>query len=251
MVSPEQGNHLTRAAQGGVKIAYHVTATGRYAAIVHEQFSRLIFSGLYDVVEGIYCFILGPADTKIEEARMLLQRFGRKVIIAGTSTNTTHYERFTLLGIRAHLQPGDSFLYMHSKGLRHKPSESNIYDWSFYMMYFLVRQYPVCLRLLSKDFDICGVDFHTEISPHFSGNFFWAAAEYYLNLPDYIGDGYVDPEMYVASGSPRHVALWEANSNFYDHEYPPRRFVDTARIAFAWQGEEIEPSAARAREVAD
>ena len=235
-VSTEHRTELKGPARGGVKIAYHVSAIGRYSAIVHEHFSRIIFSGLYDVVEGIYCFILGSADSDIKEARMLFERFGRKVVIAGTSTNTTHYERFTLLGIRAYLQPGDVFLYMHTKGLKYSPTDYNIYDWSFYMMYFVVRQHAVCLRLLSRDFDVCGVDFHTEVSPHFSGNFFWANADYYLTLPDHIGTAYLDPEMYVASGSPRHAALWEANSNFYDFEYPPLRYVDSAQIALAWQG---------------
>ena len=37
--------------------------------------------------------------------------------------------------------------------------------------------------------------------------FFWTTAEHYLSLPDHIRTGYLDPEMYVASGSPRHVAL--------------------------------------------
>ena len=212
-----------------------MTAIGRYPYIVQEHFSRLIFSGLYDLVDAIYCFILGPSEATIEEAKMLLQRFGRKVIIAGTSQNTTQYERFTLKGIRAHLQPGDIFLYMHTKGLRYEPSQYNIYDWSFYMMFFLVKRYEVCMRLLSRDFDVCGVDFHTEHSPHFSGNFWWATADYYLSLPETIGNDYLDPEMYLALGSPRHAALWEANSNFYLYEYPPLRFVDTARFALAWQ----------------
>ena len=35
-----------------MKIAYHMKAIGRYPAIVDKHFSRLIFSGLYDVVEG-------------------------------------------------------------------------------------------------------------------------------------------------------------------------------------------------------
>ena len=244
VVLSEQRTQLPRPAQRRIKIAYHVTAIGRYPAIVQEHFGRLIFSGLYDVVERIYCFILGPSTADIEQARMLLQRFGRKVFIAGTLTNTTQYERFTLLGIRAYLQPGDTFLYMHSKGLRYKPSDQNMYDWSFYMMYFLVKRYPLCLRLLSKDFDICGVDFISTLwkldtkvdAPHFSGNFFWATAEYYLSLPNYIGEGYLDPELYVSSGSPRHVALWDAHVNFHTSEYPPLRFVDTARIASAWQG---------------
>lgn len=235
VVSSEQRLHLTGAGQGGVKIAYHVTAVGRYPYIIQEHFSRLIFSGLYDVVDGIYCFILGPSEATIREAKILLQRFGRKVIIAGTSQNTTQYERFTLTGMKSYLQPGDIFLYMHSKGLRYEPSEYNIYDWSFYMMYFLVKRYPVCMRLLSREVDVCGVDFHTDVFPHYSGNFWWTTADYYLSLPDTIGHAYLDPEAYLALGSPRHVSLWEANSNFHLDEYPPLRFVDTSRFAFAWQ----------------
>ena len=45
--------------------------------------------------------------------------------------------------------------------------------------------------------------------------------------------------MYVASGSPCHVALWEADSKFHLKKYPPLRFTDTARFALAWQGKAI------------
>ena len=62
-----------------VSVAYHMKAIGRYPAIVDKHFSRL-----YDVDEGICWFVLGLADTKVKEASMLLQRFGRKAIIAGT-----------------------------------------------------------------------------------------------------------------------------------------------------------------------
>ena len=65
VVLSEQRTQLPRPAQRRIKIAYHVTAIAvgvTLPAIVQEHFGRLIFSGLYDVVERIYCFILGPSD---------------------------------------------------------------------------------------------------------------------------------------------------------------------------------------------
>ncbi len=98
-----------------------------------EHMSRLLFSGLYDRAEGVYCFILADSPDALAEATQLLQSFGTKVHVAQTSTDMAQYERFTLTGLRAHLAPTDVFLYMHTKGLRHDQSSLNIYWWTFYM----------------------------------------------------------------------------------------------------------------------
>lgn len=236
LISGERTPDSTRTEGQHIKVAYHLAAIGEYKMIVQQHFGRLIFSGLYDIVQGIYCFILG-AEEELTEARALLQRYGRKVIVAGTSTNLTLYERFTLLGIRAHLEPGDVFLYMHSKGVKPRNAESwaRVADWTFYMQYFVLKQHHACRRLLSEGFDLCGVDFNTVPHGHYSGNFWWATASYYLTLPDLIGEEYYEPEMYVASGNPRHAVLWAGNNNMYMHEYPPARYVDTAATALRWQ----------------
>ena len=233
----ERTPEVTRTEGQHIKVAYHMAAVGEYKMIVQQHFGRLIFSGLYDIVQGIYCFILGASEEELKEASALVQRYGRKVIVAGTSTNLTLYERFTLLGIRAHLEPGDVFLYMHSKGAKPRNAESwaRVADWTFYMQYFVLKQHHACRRLLSEGFDVCGVDFKSIPHEHYSGNFWWATASYYLTLPELIGEEYYEPEMYVASGNPRHAALWAGNNNMYMHEYPPARYVDTADTALRWQ----------------
>jgi hypothetical protein len=104
------------------------------------------------------------------------------------------------------------------------------------MQYFVVKQHQACRQLLSEGFDVCGVDYSTLPHGHYSGNFWWATASYYLTLPDLIGEEYLEPEMYVASGNPRHAVLWVGNNNMYGHEYPPVRYVDTADTALKWQG---------------
>ena len=225
-------------ARGQVKVALHITATSHYQLSIQQHFSRLIFSGLYDIAAGIYCFILGPDDAEIEVAASFVQRFGRKVIVAGKSTEMSRYERFTLLGIRAHLNPEDYLLYLHTKGISRDPTSLPLFDWVFYMHYFVVKQFPVCLSLLKEHFDTCGVDYHFPgpsmpwvPAEHYSGNFWWARASYYLSLPDSIGAGYFDPEMYIGLGTPKYIALWRSNTNMYATKYPPLEFVDTAATA--------------------
>ena len=158
LISGERTPDLTRTEGQHIKVAYHLAAIGEYKMIVQQHFGRLLFSGLYDIVQGIYCFILGASEEELTEASALVQRYGRKVIVAGTSTNLTLYERFTLLGIRAHLKPGDVFLYMHSKGVKPRNAESwaRAADWTFYMQYFVLKQHHACRRLLNEGFDLCG-----------------------------------------------------------------------------------------------
>ena len=119
----ESKEAVTAASVGGqVKVALHITAIAHYQLSLQQHFDRLIFSGLYDLAEGIYCFILGPDDAEITAAATFVRKFGHKVIVTGTSLKIDSYERFTLLGIRDHLQPEDVFLYMHTKGLSHGSS---------------------------------------------------------------------------------------------------------------------------------
>ena len=224
--------------KGKIKIALHITAKSHYQLSLQQHLSRLIFSGLYDVAERVYCFILGPNDSEIDAAATFVQNFGQKVVIAGRNTNMSLYERFTLMGMRAHLQPEDYFLYMHTKGISHAADNIRIFDWIFYMHFFIVKHYRVCLRLMEEHFDLCGVDYlfpdpETPYIPseHYTGNFWWARASYYLSLPESVGPEYLDPEMYVGLAKPRYAALWASHVIFYGTEYPPQRFVDSAATA--------------------
>ena len=226
-------------ARGEVKIALHITAMSHYRLSVQQHLDRLIFSGLYDTAQGIYCFILGPSIAEIEAAAVFVQKFGRKITIAGNSTDMNLYERFTLLGMRAHLQPEDYFLYLHTKGVTHAVDNLNLSSWVFYMQYFLVKHYAVCLGLLKGQFDTCGVEYRfpdplkPKITGHYSGNFWWARASYFMSLPESIGAEYTDPEMYIGLQNPRFVALWESNTLLYSVQYPPSEFVDVAATALA------------------
>jgi len=72
--------------------------------------------------------------------------------------------------------------YLHNKG---KTRESNgweyvnIRHWREYMMFFLFERWELCMNSLAKGVSTCGVDLKTwEVSPHYSGNFWWARCDW-------------------------------------------------------------------------
>ena len=205
-----------------------------YRAIVKDHLSRLILSALYDHIDGICCFLLAETDSARDEAQQLLQAFGSKVHIANTSSDMQQAERFTLLGMRRLLSPGDSLLYMHSKGISYDPTSelgARMYWWALYMQWHLIKHAHRCLELLEAGHDVVGViyfqtDPASRVRPHFSGNFWWARASYVLQLNDTVGHGYLEPEFYIMSGSPRYESLWQSDNDIYLSEYPPRLYLD-------------------------
>ena len=163
----------------------------------------------------------------------MLQAFGSKISIAGTSLDVSQFERFTLLGMRHLIDPTDRFLYMHSKGIKHDVSDLNVYWWSFCMQFFLMRHADKALELLDAEYDVVGLDWVANLEggswhTHFSGNMWWAKGSYYLGLNEtYIGPRYADPEYFIGSGRPKAVSLWQSRNDMYKAAYPPNKYVDT------------------------
>lgn len=225
-----------------IKIFFHIAAIHRYTEIIAERMTRLIFSGLYDRSEGIYCFIMSPTQETLEEAQEFLRGFGTKIVIANTTLDCSLYERFTLLGLQKYIQTGDYLLYLHTKGvttlLSGRPMEDrirNIYYWVLFMDYWLIFKYKTCLMELETH-DVIGVNhFPAHYNPaHFSGNFFWATADYFLSLRNTsIGNGYNDPEFHVTSQHPKWKSLYQPGNDWrtseetrlYDVPLPPKIYM--------------------------
>ena len=206
-----------------VKVFFHIAAFNNYHDIIADHMTRLIFSGVYDRAETVFCFIVGPSKGAIEEATQYLKLFGQKVVIANTTLNYTLFERFTLLGLKQYLEPGDNLLYIHTKGVstrHHGAMEGHvkhIYFWALYMDYWLMYKWEDCLAELQKH-DVVGVKYvpmgtyrnfsnYGDVPAHFSGNFFWSTADHFLSLQPVIGDKYFDPEFYVTSRNARYFSM--------------------------------------------
>jgi hypothetical protein len=193
-----------------IYVFYHIYCNKHTEAVVKDQAFRIVFSGLYNRVNAIKCFLAGDQES-INRIKTLLKNIGKKFEITKEGPGDTTYERFTLLDIPKHIKPDDKFLYIHSKGVselghftKETPDYDKIFWWRTWMEYFLIKDFEKCLEALNSH-DIVGVNYSTyHIGPHFSGNFWWTTGKYYLSLPKTIGPDYNDPEKYIFSGKGTH-----------------------------------------------
>ena len=174
-------------------------------------------------MNAIHCFVAGEPKY-VDACISFIKRFGSKFMISGIGYNDTSYERFTLEKIKFFIKSGDKFLYIHSKGITH-PNKTNVVDWRDVMEYYLIAKHDICIDDLNHK-DVAGIYYTTSPSPHFSGNFWWSTADYFLKLPDSIGTNYLDPEMYLMKASPVIACYKPIGKCSYDYEYPPISYID-------------------------
>jgi hypothetical protein len=97
------------------------------------------------------------------------------------------------------------------------------------MGYFVVERWRDCLEALT-DHDACGVNWHLEPAPHFSGNFWWAAPRYVAGLPANLGAGHFEPEAWIGSNQPRVRCFRESGVDHYVEAYPARMYRESAAV---------------------
>ncbi len=213
--------------QGRIQVFYHIYAAGEWSTIVNDQLTKIAFSGLYNTVQSINCFVVADNQTNLDTASALLSSWGEKFVVRVSTVDDPTYERFTLLKIKPFIGSDDRILYLHSKGVSHNDKFAhNIYWWRNYMEFFLLKEHKVCIRLLEQ-YDTVGVSFRAN---HYSGNFWWARGEYYLTLPDDIEEDYVAPEMFLLKNhndSSKIFSLWQSAVDHYNDAYYPRHFIDS------------------------
>jgi hypothetical protein len=163
------------------------------------------------------------------DSKHALQIWTKGDIIAAVGLNDASYERFTLLKIKNYINPDDKVLYIHTKGITryHTHLYSNINDWVNLMDYFLIYNYSICLNVL-ETFETVGINYHPHVtnnSPHYSGNYWWCTAKYFLSLNDYIPDDYYAPEFYLFSQRPRYLCLFYSNVDQYNVRFPFLNYV--------------------------
>ena len=216
-----------RDAEGKLYVFFHIFCNEKTMTIVSDQCMKILFSGLYDKLEAVYCFLTG-AKHDIDNIEKLVISMGKKFIVKEKGENDTTFERFTLLKIKPLIKPEDKLLYIHSKGVSKDVGVNAVYWWRSWMEYFLIAKFKKCLEELDNH-DIVGVNYSAEsIGPHFSGNFWWATGKYYLSLPDTIGPEYNDPETYVFSKNPKHVDVCPGihDIRLYWRDMLPNGYVD-------------------------
>ena len=207
-------------------IFYHVYCNKYTQPVVKDQVSKIIFSGLYQHINSIKCFLAGEKE-HMAAAEAFLKDSGNKFIIEERGEGDSSFERFTLNQIPKYVTEADKFLYLHTKGVSEKhAANDNIYWWRTWMEYNLIHRYEYCLEILD-DYDIVGVGYTRKmIGPHFSGNFWWTKGSYFATLPKNadgglnIGNGYLDPENFIFKGkNPKHIDIDEGRAPNPDTDY--------------------------------
>ena len=227
------------AESGGTHIFYHIYCNPTTLAIVRDQTMKILFSGTYERVSSIQCFLTGIPE-HITTVRDYLSHLGTKYTIVAEGPNDTTYERFTLERIHGIVKPDDKILYIHSKGTTYSTEEElgNVFWWRTWMEYNLLFKSAECISALDT-YDIVGTGTPNggngftcmkdkDLKPlgtHFAGNFWWSTGKYFLSLPKKIESGYCDPESYIFLMNPKYLALDEdkaaKNTDFYrTHIYP-------------------------------
>ena len=222
---------------GNIYIFYHIYCNATTIGIVQDQVTKIIYSGLYDDVKNIYCFLTG-STSHINDISAFINTLPSKFIVKDIGKDDTSYERFTLNKITELIGDEDRFLYIHSKGVSKANTSvttwnNNIYLWRSFMEYFLIKRYKDCLEKL-KTHDIVSVLYKTVmIGPHYSGNFWWSTGAYYRRLTSAhkIGDQYYDTEAYIFKGSPKHAVCDDGKVPemcLYNNPIYPKMYMDGA-----------------------
>jgi hypothetical protein len=208
-----------------IKLFYHLCCFDCTPKIVEDQIVKILFSGAYETMDEILCFLVGQPGP-MEECKRILLKSGSKFKIVEEGPNDTTYERFTLEKIHKYVEDTDKFLYLHTKGVT-KPNHSNVKDWKNLMEYACLVKHKKCIDLLDTHHTV-GVNWKTSPVPHYSGNIWWTTGKYLKSLPPKVGPEYCDPEFWIGLNNPKMACIW--NTEPFDHykqAYPFSAFIDS------------------------
>lgn len=182
-----------------IKIFFHVYAgNDMIFEIINDMITRIHFSQLYNTCDIIYVFISGNKNL-IFQISYIIKNAGKKFKIVCESPDDKSYERLTLENIHKYIDENDKCLYIMTKGIsswanRNPIFKKCLYEWVYFMTYFLISKHMECIEKLNN-YDTVGTVYRTEPKPHWSGNMWWATGKHILNLPKKIGINYYDTEL--------------------------------------------------------
>jgi len=209
---------------------YHLYTVGNWRQVLGEQVRRWEESGLAGATTRIHASVAGPDAG--EGCALLAALLGERLEIVTRSADGADSERPILEYLREFCERGEPLArgvwYLHAKGVSPQHRDNpNVADWRRLMEHFVVERWRECVASLVAH-DACGVNWHLQPAPHFSGNFWWARPRYVATLPRVIGPAGFDPERWIGSNQPRVRCLHESSVDHYAQPYPAERYRDLA-----------------------
>jgi hypothetical protein len=208
-----------------IAIFYHIYQTQNWRDLVREQIMTLKNVGLLNAASHFHIGVNGtkpvdaPSSAEIEY------------------NDNWDSERDTLLSLQnfAVSCPEAKILYFHTKGVSvPEPSirAQNVLLWRKYLEYFNLHNWKECARLLGF-YETVGTEWQKisskdrplPVPPHYSGNFWWAQAQYIRKLDtSYLFEAVLGPpwtvrhqcEFWIGSKNPVFCSFYNSNKNKYN-----------------------------------
>ena len=193
----------------------HIEECG--TVIIDDLINYLNIRDFFDKIDFL---LINNIGIELDEDKY--KEISEKIIIVNFSDDVSLFECCTIKQMItfSKLNPDYKILYLHTKGVTRINDTvlfSIIKSWSYYMLYSLVDKMNDCISVLD-DYDTVGCNYQialeNNISPHYSGNFWWARASYLkkLNMLDFKIKH--DAELKIFSKSP----MW-FNTHNLDNMY--------------------------------
>lgn len=173
-----------------LKIYIHIIDLPGWQTLLRDQLSKIDASGLGAAAAEINFCLNGSLSNYTDWVATQKSRTNAKFAHVWHSYSLFEYPTLDYIKRQcdADADPDTAILYLHPKGISQDQKYStwrpkpNLQDWRNFMEYWVIEQWPDCIEKL-KTHDAVGVNLRTWPWPHFSGNMWWATADYIRKLP--------------------------------------------------------------------
>jgi hypothetical protein len=214
--------------QNKIAIFYHIFQKNHWKDVFVRQILSLQRSGLYDAADYIHFGVNGNEPLPYELSKI-------NSIKLNSCWNS---EEDTLADLHAFAKEHEEYtiLYIHTKGVTATPELDcweNINLWFDYLEYFNVEQWRACVDQLDI-YDCVGTDWIADAKfPHYSGNFWWANADYIAKLETNFlhhkcvlcgDDSRFRSQYWIGTKSPAAYSFHSSNKNKYSESILPEEY---------------------------
>jgi len=202
----------------------HVCQIGEWKRSYDMIFNCIQNFGLYDNTTEIRLGILSDNGYFFDDERFYDPKI--KIVYKGLSEE---YERPTLLHMKNSCDEDGldtKYWYLHTKGLRHfnTSKESFVIDWIKLMLYWNIIKWDIALENLNI-YNTYGCELLD--NTFYSGNYWWANADYIKTLENNINDYYTAPEEWLLSRREKICCIYSSGiqgQGHYNLNYPQEEY---------------------------
>lgn len=208
--------------------------------VLGDMLYRIEQSGLLGSVDGVWILNYGveraiPLCTSNPGNISACIHHANAVHMVQVATDCSNFEAPTvkfISDLSRVLSNDAQILYMHNKGVSYAEIPQSITDYRNMMIYFLVEKHYACFHLLQSGvLDVLGINFrgNAKQGHFFSGNFWWATAEYISNIPHFSFSHKYSAERFILSHpSPRVYVMYESGSDDISVLHPRESYIEDA-----------------------